>query len=116
MPQTLAGADWRDDGDLVTFLDGLGTVVAFGWNVYVFEVDSNEARLQDLGLHSLVFFFQEPKELLQWQRSGKGFEGLAGVRTRAGEVEDVEVPLGRPRNRSHRGRVSMQILRQKDAS
>lgn len=91
-----SGTDRRNDGNFVAFLycDLIGIIVSLG-NLDIVEVDSHEARVEDLGFNALVFLFQSFKEFTDGQGCRERLVLLGSEGTGTCEVEDTEVSLGR---------------------
>lgn len=104
-PQTdvSTGADWGDDGNFIAFLDHIlaRPIIRLG-DIDIIEVDSHEARGEDLVLDALVPLFQRVKQLGQGKGSRQGLEFLRREGARTCEIEDVELTFWWARDRTHR--------------
>jgi hypothetical protein len=88
----LTRADGRDNCHFVCFLDHRVFSTLLAGQVYIIEVDSDKARIEDLGFDARIFGLELSEELAQWHSGWQGFIVFASKGTGTGKEENVEMP------------------------
>jgi hypothetical protein len=89
---SLTRADGRDDCHFVCFLDHRVFSTLLDGRVYIIDVDSDKARIEDLGLDARISGLELGEELAEWHSGWQGFIVFASKRTGTGKEANVEMP------------------------